>query len=90
MPAEPQVLPVPAAFTWRGSRYEIARLLERWTDAGFGDSGRGQHRWWERRHRNCFRVQTTDGQFWDLYLERGSGRRNWFLRRRWEVGETPL
>ena len=87
MPQDLVVLPHPLAFTWRGERYEVARLLEMWTDAGFGDRRKGKHHWWERRHRNCFRVETTDGNRWDLYLDRGGGRRKWFARRRWREEE---
>ena len=86
MPQDPLVLPHPLAFTFRGERFAVARLLEMWTDAGFADKRRGKHQWWERRHRNYVRVETTDGTRWDLYLERGA-RRRWFAARRWHEGE---
>lgn len=87
MPEDAPVLPHPRAFLWRGERYEVARLLERWTDAGFSDRRRGKHHWWERRHRDYFRVKTTDGSTWDLYLDRSGGRRKWYVGRRWEAEE---
>ncbi len=79
---EPGVLVRPCAFTWRGRRYGIVRLLEVWTDAGFADPGGRRKHWWERRHRNYYRVETEEGDVWDLYLDRSGRRRRWFLSRR--------
>ena len=83
---EAPVLPGPKAFTWSGQRYVVVRTLRVWQDASFPDRLRRRHRWWERRHRNYFRVQTESGETWDLYLDRGGGRQ-WYLSRRWEAGE---
>ena len=83
---EARPLASPNAFTWRGQRYGVVRVLRAWQDAGFADGGQRRHRWWERRHRNYFRVQTESGEIWDLYLDRGGGRQ-WYLSRRWEAGE---
>ena len=77
----------PRAFVCRGVRQEVAEVLTLWADAGFADPGRRQHQWWERRRRNYYRVRTTTGEVWELYLDRSGGRRRWFAGRRWEAGE---
>ncbi|HEY3398728.1 MAG TPA: DUF6504 family protein [Armatimonadota bacterium] len=87
--ADQPVLPAPRAFVWRGQRYEVVRLLELWTDAGRADRSARRHGWWERHHRNYFRVETQGGETWDLYLDRSGGRRMWFVSRRWNAGESP-
>jgi hypothetical protein len=85
----PEAVPAPRTFSWRGERYEVAQVLGVWTDAGFADRARRHHGWWERRHRNYFRLQTADGETWDLYQDRGGGRRRWFALRRWRAEERP-
>lgn len=68
----------PAAFLWRGERQEVAEALRGWANHGFGPF-RYPARWWQRRHRNYFRVRMQDGRLADLYLDRGSGK--WVLYR---------
>lgn len=70
----------PGAFTWRGDRYEVARVLQAWFDTGFV-AGERTRTWYRRRHRNCYRVEATDGRVYELYLDRAGGRRDWVLRR---------
>ncbi len=77
----------PRSFVWRGERHVVTRILDAWYDAGFADPLRRKHSWWERRHRNYFRVQTESGEVWDIYLDRGGGKRQWYLSRRWKPGE---
>ncbi|MGB9886993.1 MAG: DUF6504 family protein [Moorellales bacterium] len=60
---------VPRAFWWRGRRYAVAEVLERWRDVG---------RWWEgEAPRVFFRLQTTGGGLWELYRELGEN--SWHL-----------
>jgi hypothetical protein len=80
------VTPSPTAFTCRGERHAVVELLSAWQDAGF-PSGARRRSWLERRHRNYFRVRTEDESVWEVYLERGSGRRKWYVSRRWNPGE---
>lgn len=86
MDDQPRALPAPRAFTWRGQRYPVVRILRTWHDVGFADRGR-PHRWWERRRRTYFRLQTESGDTWDIYLDRGGQGRRWYLSRRWRPGE---
>ncbi|NLO05634.1 MAG: hypothetical protein GX131_07355 [candidate division WS1 bacterium] len=74
---------VPAAFVWDGTRYEIERILDFNFDIGFGAQKRGRA-WYNRRHRNCYRVEASDGHVYDIYLDRSSHQRKWVLYQRVE------
>jgi len=72
----------PKSFVWRDVRYEVAEVVKMWQDwhtPPFADHARS---WINRRHRNCFVVRTTDGQLFEMYLDRGSGKRDWILYKR--------
>jgi len=71
----------PVAFTWRGRRYVVREIVSAWTDAGFG-AGEVTRTWYRRRHRNVYRVETEEGETYELYLDRGGSRRDWVLRRK--------
>jgi hypothetical protein len=48
----------PAAFTWRGSRFRVARVLEQWEEIG---------EWWNRETPlSAWRVQLQDGGVMEL------------------------
>lgn len=69
----------PAAFTWRGRRYSVDRLLKRWREAGEG---------WDperRRDHECFRVEAEGGTY-ELRLDRLAGRKKprWRLSKVWD------
>lgn len=70
----------PAWFVWRGERYEVTEVLSTRMEAGFG-AGEVTRTWYRRRHRNYWRVRASDGKVYELYLDRGSGRRIWTLGR---------
>lgn len=72
---------VPAAFVWDGTRYEIERILDFHFDTGFGAQKRGRA-WYTRRHRNCYRVEASDGHIYDIYLDRSGHQRKWVLYQR--------
>jgi len=69
----------PASFTWRGEKHTIAEVLRGWSDHGFGALGY-RPRWWQRRHRNCYRAKTSAGDLVEFYLDRAAGK--WILYRR--------
>jgi hypothetical protein len=77
----PEGIKQPGAFVWRGERFEVAELLNEWQEVGFG-AGERTRTWYRRRHRNHYRVRTLDGAMYELYLDRGSGRRIWTLHKR--------
>ncbi|MBI5649235.1 MAG: hypothetical protein HZC40_02125 [Chloroflexi bacterium] len=72
----------PKTFTWRGASYQVAEVMQAWQDwsvPAFAKHARG---WLHRRHRNCFVIRTTDDQIFELYLDRGFGKRDWVLLKR--------
>jgi hypothetical protein len=78
---------VPEAFQWRGKEYRIREIWGEWPDYGFGTARKG--RWWQRRHRTYFRVVTDDDEVFEIYLDRGSRRKRWFLYRRLSGSSGP-
>ncbi len=78
-------LRTPVSFRAGGREYLIAEIIAAWPDYGFGRGG-GPHRWWQRHHRNYYRVKTTEGETFEIYYDRGTNlahpeRRKWFLHR---------
>jgi hypothetical protein len=77
----------PVSFSLEGNDYRIAEITESWPDYGFGKSITGRKRWWQRHHRNYYRVKTTNGDIFEIYYDRGVNRkhpeyRKWFLTRK--------
>ena len=68
----------PTSFVWRGTRYDVAEVVEAWQDWSVPDYAH-VHGWIHRRHRNYYVVRTTDDQVFELYLDRPPGRRDWVL-----------
>jgi hypothetical protein len=65
---------MPAAFSWRGHRYEVSDVIGRWRIEG---------RWWEDgRDREYWRVEARGGAVCDLYHDRRGDR--WHLERLWD------
>ncbi|HVM12546.1 MAG TPA: DUF6504 family protein [Actinomycetota bacterium] len=65
---------MPAAFSWRGRRYEVADVIGRWRIEG---------RWWaDGRDREYWRVEARGGAVCDLYLDQRDG--GWHLERLWD------
>jgi hypothetical protein len=65
---------MPAAFVWRGRRYQVRDVIGRWRIEG---------RWWEDgRDREYWRVEARGGAVVDLYEDRLAGR--WHLERMWD------
>ncbi len=63
---------LPSSFTWRGRRYAVAEVLEKWRTTGPCRHGsirpNGRPEQYVRKH--WFRVRTTDGTEMKLYFER--------------------
>jgi hypothetical protein len=65
---------MPAAFVWRGRRYEVADVIGRWRIEG---------RWWaDGRDREYWRVEARGGAVWDLYHDRLKDL--WHMERLWD------
>lgn len=61
----------PASFRLDGQDFIIAEISESWPDYGFGRSTAGRKRWWQRHHRNYYRVKTAEGDTYEIYYDRG-------------------
>ena len=57
---------LPGRFVWRGTEFEVARVLEKWKTVGPCRHGSGEQ--YVRRH--WFRVETADGSQMELYFDR--------------------
>src|SRR5829696_7801575 len=65
---------MPAAFEWRGTRYEVADVIGKWRIEG---------RWWsDGRDREYWRVEARGGAVWDLYFDRQKD--IWHMERLWD------
>jgi len=76
----------PVAFRLGGQDYKIAEILDVWHDHGFGLAEPLRKNWRLRHHRNYYRVRTSEGEVFEIYMERGSlkhpERRRWYVYRR--------
>ncbi len=72
----------PAWLVMDGHRLKVDEVLCSWQDYGFGGAHPAARTWRTRRHRNYYRVRCEDGHTYDIYLDRGSHRRQWHLYRR--------
>ena len=68
----------PTSFVWRGTRYDVAEVVQEWQDWSVPDYAHVRG-WIHRRHRNYYVVRTTDDHVFELYLDRPPGRRDWVL-----------
>ncbi|MBE7560074.1 hypothetical protein HS125_14505 [bacterium] len=73
---------IPAGFTWRDRRFVVARVLAHQLRLDH------ERRWYRRRHRDWFVVQTETGEFFKLYRHRGPGRSYWVLYEELDAEET--
>ena len=76
----------PASFRPGKEEYIIAEIIDSWADYGFGRTPLRRKRWWQRHHRNYYRVKTTQGEIFEIYYDRGTSlshpeRKKWFLSR---------
>lgn len=77
---------VPASFRLDDREYIVSEIIEAWQDYGFGRSPSRRRKWWQRHHRNYYRVKTPQGEVFEIYYDRGTNlkhpeRRKWFLYR---------
>jgi len=61
----------PQSFRWRDRDYAIKDVIAAWADWGFPAGAPRKKDWRLRRHRNYYRVETTDGAVFELYHDRG-------------------
>jgi hypothetical protein len=76
----------PVSFRLDEREYVISEIIEAWQDHGFGRDLSRRHRWWQRHHRNYYRVKANQGEIFEIYYDRGTNlehpeRKKWFLYR---------
>lgn len=69
----------PISFVWRGRKYEIKEVIAFWPDFSYPKSGAKRKRWWQRKHRNYYRVLTEEEEVFEIYFDRGSKKEAWIL-----------
>jgi hypothetical protein len=76
----------PVAFRLGGQEHKVAEVLDGWQDHGFGQAEPLRKNWRLRHHRNYYRVRTSEGQVFEIYMDRGSvkhpERRRWYVYRK--------
>ena len=77
----------PVSFLLDETEYVIREILLAWHDFGFGDGRQGRRRWWQRHHRNYYRVRTEGDEVFEIYHDRGVSLkhpqyRKWYVTRR--------
>jgi hypothetical protein len=70
---------IPVSFVWRDKEYKIKEVIACWPDYSFPKSGAKRKRWWQRRHRNYYRVLTDEDFVFELYFDRGAKEPEWIL-----------
>jgi hypothetical protein len=65
----------PTSFVWHGQEYRIVEIEKAYRRLDF------KRAWWRRRHRDYYRVKTDTGQVFEIYFNRGPGKRYWVLYR---------
>ena len=76
----------PVSFLLEGKKYVISEILDAWADHGFGNAPPRRTRWWQRHHRNYYRIRTTEGEGFEIYYDRGISLKNakykkWYVSR---------
>jgi hypothetical protein len=77
----------PVSFLLDKLEYKIIEITESWPDYGFGGNQTGKKKWWQRHHRNYYRVKTTNGDIFEIYYDRGVNKkhpefRRWYASRK--------
>ncbi len=76
----------PVSFRLSDRVYVISNILEAWHDYGFGRPTLRHARWWQRHHRNYYRVKTSEDLVFEIYYDRGTNLehpeyKKWYLHR---------
>ena len=85
----------PRVFWIGDEQHTVAKVLAMWQDAGFGKVQVRRPRWFMRHHRTYYRVQTTTGEMFELYYDRGVSLahpqyKKWYLTKRLKTpGSDP-
>lgn len=71
----------PVRFEWRGLDRKVIRVLSQWQEWKF-PAGVHKPTWRQRRHRNYFKIEASDGKIYEIYMDRQKAHEPaWFLYR---------
>jgi hypothetical protein len=82
---------VPVAFRLGRKEYKVAEVLQRWEEHAFGQGVPGHEDWRSRPQRLYYRLRTSEGEVYEVYMDwvptRRQGKRRqekskWFAHRR--------
>ncbi len=65
----------PLAFKLAGKEHQVAEVLANWQDHGFARIAPAHADWRFRQHRQHYRVRTSEGDVWEIYVDWLAGRR---------------
>jgi len=74
----------PESFVWNDKVYRVQEIIAVWPDYGFSAGAPKKKNWRMRRHRNWFRLETTQNEIFEIYHDRGikPGEGKWILAAR--------
>jgi hypothetical protein len=72
------------SFVWENKEHKIKEVIASWPDYSYPKSGAKRKKWWQRRHRNYYRILTDEEEVFEIYLDRGSKEEEWILYTRLE------
>ena len=76
--------PNPTELAFEGEIHAVSEILLMWRDYSFPSNFR-RHSWWQRRHRNYYRLRTNQERIFQLYFDRGTGKKSDGPVRRWYI-----
>ncbi len=74
---------IPASFFIEEEFHKVDEIFLVWHDYKFPDDDR-KHRWWQRKHKNFYRLSTVAGRIFEIYFDLDSRSKN-SDSRRWYV-----
>jgi hypothetical protein len=88
----------PQRFKLRGKEYRVAEVLATWQDHGYSGlpvrgRGPGGAAWQGGSQRQFYRLRTTEGETFEIYVDTPAGRKGrarWYAQRRLAATEQTL
>ncbi len=76
----------PASFSFDGETHVVKEILFYKQDYDFGKESDRRHKWWQRHHRNYYRIRTVEDKLFEIYHDRGASSehkkyRRWYVTR---------
>jgi hypothetical protein len=62
---------LPESFVWDDRDFVIKNIIAAWPNHGYSAGSPRKKNWRMRRHRNCYQVETIEGDIFEMYHDRG-------------------